>query len=238
MANAVSIDAYLSRSVEAATQAEVGAAFQDAAERAGFAHALYLQVLRNFERLPPELGEKLNTSGARRCGEVAAFEHDPWIAERLAVMQFYRWADLPETNSLSEPARAMLENYRRNGVVDVLTIPVTLRAGDLAVFSLAQEAPATPISDLAIAKWRLICIATHQRYSELAADEPRPQLSRRELDVMKLAAIGKTNAEIAATLGVSVHTVNTLIRRSYVKLGASNRVQASIKLSYILRGAG
>ncbi|MDT7786175.1 MAG: hypothetical protein QOF58_4594 [Pseudonocardiales bacterium] len=58
---------------------------------------------------------------------------------------------------------------------------------------------------------------------------PTPQqphnLSARELDVVKLAAIGKTNAEIAQELFISIGTVKTHLASVQAKLDARNRVE-------------
>jgi DNA-binding NarL/FixJ family response regulator len=50
-------------------------------------------------------------------------------------------------------------------------------------------------------------------------------LSPRELDVVKLAARGLTNAEIATRLFISVGTVKTHLGSVQTKLGARNRVE-------------
>lgn len=57
--------------------------------------------------------------------------------------------------------------------------------------------------------------------------EPRQphKLSSRELDVVKLAAVGKTNAEIAQELFISLGTVKTHLASVQTKLDARNRVE-------------
>lgn len=50
-------------------------------------------------------------------------------------------------------------------------------------------------------------------------------LTNRELEVVKLAARGHSNAEIAAALHLSVLTVRTHIQRAMTKLGARDRAQ-------------
>jgi DNA-binding NarL/FixJ family response regulator len=50
-------------------------------------------------------------------------------------------------------------------------------------------------------------------------------LSARELDVVKLVAIGRTNAEIAAELFISIGTVKTHLASVQSKLDARNRVE-------------
>ena len=54
---------------------------------------------------------------------------------------------------------------------------------------------------------------------------PIPQLSQRELDVVGLVAHGRTNAEIATTLYVSLSTVKTHLASVQNKLSARNRVE-------------
>lgn len=54
----------------------------------------------------------------------------------------------------------------------------------------------------------------------------RLSLSRREYDVVRLAATGRTNPEIAAELGLARNTVKTYLQSAMQKLGARNRVEA------------
>ncbi len=50
-------------------------------------------------------------------------------------------------------------------------------------------------------------------------------LSKRELDVVRQAAKGHTNSQIAGVLNLSEHTVKNHLLRVYNKLGLSNRVE-------------
>ena len=53
-------------------------------------------------------------------------------------------------------------------------------------------------------------------------------LTAREVDVLRLAARGMTNRDIAAVLVLSPKTVANHVERIYVKIGASNRAMASM----------
>ncbi|OIV39450.1 hypothetical protein BIV57_01035 [Mangrovactinospora gilvigrisea] len=55
------------------------------------------------------------------------------------------------------------------------------------------------------------------------ADAPLGRLSPRERDVVRLAADGATNREIAARLFLSPQTVGHHLYRAYPKLGISSR---------------
>jgi DNA-binding NarL/FixJ family response regulator len=60
---------------------------------------------------------------------------------------------------------------------------------------------------------------------------PRPfptneSVTERELEVLRLLAVGQSNPEIARTLYVEVNTIKTHIKSLYGKLGVHGRVQA------------
>ncbi|WP_020666794.1 response regulator [Amycolatopsis nigrescens] len=59
----------------------------------------------------------------------------------------------------------------------------------------------------------------------------RSGLTRREYEVLRLAAQGQTNPEIAETTGLTRNTVKTYLQSALHKLGARNRVEAIGKAS-------
>ena len=71
--------------------------------------------------------------------------------------------------------------------------------------------------------------------SELLAtleSRPRPRsnpggLTRREAEVLRMIAIGKSNQEIAASIFRSPNTVANHVRSILAKLGAANRTEAA-----------
>jgi DNA-binding CsgD family transcriptional regulator len=60
---------------------------------------------------------------------------------------------------------------------------------------------------------------------DMAAFAAEP-LSRRELDVLRLMADGRSNQEIAQALILAISTIKMHIKHIYGKLGVKNRVQA------------
>ncbi|MFE7840592.1 response regulator [Streptomyces sp. NPDC057474] len=74
---------------------------------------------------------------------------------------------------------------------------------------------------------RLLKHVTAEKEAVPGPEAPRPQepLTDRELDVVRLVALGHTNAEIAASMFVSLSTVKTHLGSIQLKLTARNRVE-------------
>jgi len=60
-------------------------------------------------------------------------------------------------------------------------------------------------------------------------DPDRPRLSPRQIDCLRLAAMGKTSREIAKALGISSRTVDQYFSEACSRLNVRNRIQAVAK---------
>ncbi|MBT4511396.1 MAG: response regulator transcription factor [Chloroflexi bacterium] len=63
--------------------------------------------------------------------------------------------------------------------------------------------------------------------SKKKVDRPIIDLTKRELQVLRLMAEGLTNPSISGVLSISPHTVKTHVIRIFNKLGVSDRTQAA-----------
>lgn len=75
-----------------------------------------------------------------------------------------------------------------------------------------------------------------QTLPKQAPKPPPPRLSPREIDVLKLAAAGKTADESARILNLSARTIHFHIQSVIEKLGVSNKISAiiaAIKAGYL-----
>jgi DNA-binding NarL/FixJ family response regulator len=77
--------------------------------------------------------------------------------------------------------------------------------------------------------------AVLQPHSDVAAfrverERPRPNLTEREKEVLRLVCDGLTNTAIAACLHVSRETVKSELKRIFRKIGVGNRTQAAVLL--------
>jgi DNA-binding CsgD family transcriptional regulator len=66
----------------------------------------------------------------------------------------------------------------------------------------------------------------HDIAAQLAESMAQPQLSRRELQVLRQMAFGKSNKEIAQILYISEHTVKNHVKVIFKKLSAIGRTEA------------
>jgi DNA-binding NarL/FixJ family response regulator len=74
--------------------------------------------------------------------------------------------------------------------------------------------------------WRIL-----RRISETGAPDPQQSsrtLSQRELDVLRLLTLGRTDQEIGENLFITPVTARTHINRILIKLGLKNRVEATL----------
>ncbi|WP_027858719.1 helix-turn-helix transcriptional regulator [Marinobacterium jannaschii] len=125
-------------------------------------------------------------------------------------------------------------------LVALLNVPTTLVVDDALRWPALSGIFTTDMDDGLIKKG--ICeildggywfARTHMRLLAQLRRPPKVEnlaakanLSNRELDVLRLTAMGKSNVEIAGELFLSHHTVKTHLYNLYRKLGVSNRTQA------------
>lgn len=158
------------------------------------------------------------------------FENDPIIGYARRAQRPFHWFDIGKYVNLTPEHEKFLDDLRAQGFRDGLAVPVFGAQGSIAYFGLGCEEGGIDIKEEDELEIQIICQQTHIRYLEIENAAPAgAELSPRERDVLYWIAQGKSNSVIADILDISTHTVDTLVRRCYAKLGVSNRVSAAIK---------
>jgi DNA-binding NarL/FixJ family response regulator len=94
--------------------------------------------------------------------------------------------------------------------------------------STARRLGARPLANRVAAEVTRLGESVEERLGTRAAtDHERGGLSRRELEVMRLVAVGMTNREIASELVLSTRTVDMHVRNILTKLDCRSRVEAA-----------
>jgi DNA-binding NarL/FixJ family response regulator len=66
-----------------------------------------------------------------------------------------------------------------------------------------------------------------KRLNEISGPSAPDDLTAREAEVLRLIAIGRSNADIATVLSISLNTVATHVRNILAKTGCANRTEAA-----------
>ena len=69
--------------------------------------------------------------------------------------------------------------------------------------------------------------ASPRRLDNLSGAGAPDELTAREAEVLRLIAIGRSNADIALALSISLNTVATHVRNILAKTGCANRTEAA-----------
>lgn len=159
---------------------------------------------------------------------LVAVDPAPDLAHVLA--RPFWWSDIESLMDLLPEQKRFMEDVREAKLGDGLAIPVfgpNLRNAYVGL-GFGTEKPVVTSMEV----FELQCAAqiSHMRYCELTTDhvERKIELSPREREVLTWIAKGKSNSVIADILGISNHTVDTLIRRLFHKLQVNDRTTAAI----------
>jgi ATP/maltotriose-dependent transcriptional regulator MalT len=94
-------------------------------------------------------------------------------------------------------------------------------------YRTARKLSARPLARRAVVVLQILGESVERRLGPRAGVEARSAgLSRREVEVVRLAADGLTNREIATRLFLSKRTVDMHVRNLLAKLGCRSRVEA------------
>lgn len=203
----------------------------------GFDLISYHHIAELFRKIPLEKGFRIGSFPKQwvdRYTQERYFDDDPIMLETRKRGTPFRWYEIEGARGLTSRQKHFFAELRAQGFKDGVAVPVFSRPGDIAYFGLGSTTGVIGLSDSALLELQAFCQQLHVRYNDLVSGFDHPRLSPRETEVLELIAQGQSNAAIAEKLQVTIHTVDTLVRRCFEKLGVSTRVEAA--LSAVGRG--
>ncbi|SDL96350.1 helix-turn-helix transcriptional regulator [Aliiruegeria lutimaris] len=152
----------------------------------------------------------------------------PDLASRTADPFF--WSDIPSMTELLESEEAFLETLKEFRVGDGLAIQVFGPMSRNGIFNVGfgETRPAFGKRDLK--ELQLAGQLSHLAYIRMTPERAQGvRMTAREREILEWIARGKSNSVIADILGISVHTVDTHVRRIFRKLEVNDRTTAAVK---------
>jgi len=158
---------------------------------------------------------------AHALGECALLDGEADLAVRhfTTALDLLRRADLPleRAETQSRAGAAMAAAGLRADAIDQLT----------AAYRTARRLRARPLAARVGAQLGALGEPIERRLGRLAAGQlDHGGLSRRELEVLRLVALGRTNREVGQELFLAVRTVDMHVRSLLAKLDCRSRVEA------------
>ena len=170
-------------------------------------------------------------AGALSADERAAFDRH-FHQHPLVRFHGYQGGGVTQRISDSVPFAQFRESplyneyYRRVRIDHAIALPIRVRDGLLVSFVLNRTR--RDFTDRERALLDLLRPHLARVYQKTRTSN---RLTRREAEVLRWVAAGKSDAQIGAILGISARTVQKHLEHAYQKLGVENRTAAAMRAS-------
>jgi LuxR family quorum sensing-dependent transcriptional regulator len=155
-------------------------------------------------------------------------DHDPVVVRMKSLQAPFQWRDAAEQTAPDRDAIRVMGDAGEFKLRDGLAFPLVTLDGTVVMVSLGGEA--VELSQGEFNMISLVSIYAVGRAMQLQALQARTidhvELTRREIECLQWAALGKSEWEMSQILGISEHTSEKHLLSAKAKLGAVNRVQA------------
>jgi DNA-binding CsgD family transcriptional regulator len=161
------------------------------------------------------------------------FNHiDPVLIHASQTVGMFEWKEIPRYLELRKKQRLCLhlgeEAGLNNGLGILMRGPRNQTAG-IALATVEKRDAFDGNLDLVSAYCHHFYAAFKRLKKRPAHLEPNLFLTDRERDILSMAARGNSDATIAGALNMSVHTVDSHMRKIFRKLEVNNRIMAVVK---------
>ncbi len=151
----------------------------------------------------------------------------PELAARLAEPFF--WHDIRDLVQVSSEQAKYLDAMEKAKLGDGIALYVFGPGLKNAYVGMGFGVERVELSRELIFRFQCAAQAGHLRFCALTGTSRTDALSKRENDILRWIARGKSNSVIAEVLGISPHTVDAHVRSIYRKLDVADRTSAAIR---------
>lgn len=183
--------------------------------------------------------------GARELGIVEDGFPEDWVCQYIegnlsridpipelaaTLVRPFRWSEAAELTVLNDDQQRYMDLLAASHLGDGLAMQVYGPNMRNAYVGLGFGGDAPELSGQDIFELQCAAQMAHIRYCEITARrEKKAALSPRELEILQWIARGKSNSVIGEILGISRHTVDTMMRRMFEKLDVNDRTSAAVR---------
>lgn len=156
---------------------------------------------------------------------------DPFPAFAASRISPFFWQDLSQMTTLTDKQEAYMCIAREHGFGDGLVCQVFGPQARNALVSIGFHEGRPRPSQAKVTALQMASQLAHLRFCALVEGPGASyrRLSPRELELLRWIARGKSNTSIAQIMGVSRHTVDTIMRRLFGKLDVTDRTRAAVR---------
>jgi DNA-binding CsgD family transcriptional regulator len=151
---------------------------------------------------------------------------DPVVDRAFQRPLPYRWREVGAIKELTDAERYYLTHLDDAGITDGVAVPLFGPRGSIGFAGFGVKGGKLDITREEMLILQHKAFHLYNLYMDMGAEIIPPMLSPREREVLSWIAAGKSNSVIADILGISDHTVDSLLRRAYRKLNVTARAAA------------
>jgi len=229
------LEDFIAETLKCETESVLYDAFQRYLDGFGIEYFAYVIIAHNLRAVTSATGvitHNFPASFAELYIERRYASIDPVVQQTLKRARPFHWSDVTETQSLNAQQKQLFKDQRDANFVDGLSFPVFGPMGTIALSAVSSLSRDLTLTDEELLFIQSACLQVHNRYFQLnriGGDDSVKPLSRREKQALSLVADGLATPAIAEKLGVTENTVDTMLRRVFVKLDVNSRISAVLK---------
>lgn len=157
------------------------------------------------------------------------YRHDPCVAQCRQTVYPFLWRDI-DPAELDAPAEAVMGEAAEFGLRQGICVPIHAPfLPPITMTAAGDDVDTSPIARQSVDILSRSALSAIMRFVDRPVLEAEAGLSRREAEILKWVAVGKTAWETSMILSVSQHTVLTHLKNAKQKLAATNIVHAVVE---------